>query len=56
MLMLVKNNSHAFDVEAETANAVDLDSETEATDEVLEEDILNSAITKREHVFVSRVH
>ena len=48
MLMLVKKNSHAFDVEAETVNAVDLDAETEATDDVLEEDILNSAITKQE--------
>ena len=43
-----EKNAHASDVEAEMVNAVDMDAETEATDDVLEEDILNSAITYQE--------
>ena len=43
-----EKNAHASDVEAKTINAVDMDAETEATDDVLEEDILNSAITYQE--------
>ena len=45
MLMLVNKNA---DVEVETVNAVDMDVETEAADDVLEVDILNSAITYQE--------